>query len=363
MNSVLLLSDLHLTENPLDDYRWGIFDWCVRICKFYRCHYVFILGDLTQEKDYHSSLLVNRIVGQLLDVVRKANLVQMFVLRGNHDGINPKVPYFRFLDFIDRISFVHEPRLVTIDETPFLMLPHSRTPEKDWPQYLEKLDYAFLMLHATVHGAVSESGMKLDGVSSDMFKETGARIYSGDIHVPQKIGKVEYVGAPYPIRFGDTFKGRGIILSDKEARDVHYKTIAKRTIDVDSAGLEKMIQAKDVDPGEPGDQVKFRLQLAQSELSDWPKYRKQITKYCADWNLFLCGAEMKTKSTKPRLKTSAREAVSRSSEDILASYCRSQRVPERLIEVGEHLLKISHGTATNLSDKRTSRKPAIRDAE
>ena len=52
----LLTSDLHLTDRPNDAYRWDFLSkwlWGIRFDS------LVILGDLTEEKDCHSSVLVN----------------------------------------------------------------------------------------------------------------------------------------------------------------------------------------------------------------------------------------------------------------------------------------------------------------
>ena len=58
----LLVSDLHLTDNPRDEYRWGIFGQIDSVIQTYQPSCLVILGDLTDKKDNHSSELVNRLL-------------------------------------------------------------------------------------------------------------------------------------------------------------------------------------------------------------------------------------------------------------------------------------------------------------
>ena len=49
------------------------------------------------------------------------------------------------------------------------------------------------------------NGFSLEGYESKKMDKCSATIIAGDIHVPQLVGNVEYVGSPYRIRFNDAF--------------------------------------------------------------------------------------------------------------------------------------------------------------
>ena len=63
--NILLLADLHLTTTSRDEYRWKLFPWLYEAIIKNTVKYLFILGDLTESKNYHSAQLVNRIVDEL----------------------------------------------------------------------------------------------------------------------------------------------------------------------------------------------------------------------------------------------------------------------------------------------------------
>jgi UDP-2,3-diacylglucosamine pyrophosphatase LpxH len=54
----IITSDLHLTDRPQDEYRWGIFPWLVNQSKELEVENLFILGDLTDFKDKHSAKII-----------------------------------------------------------------------------------------------------------------------------------------------------------------------------------------------------------------------------------------------------------------------------------------------------------------
>ena len=94
--SILIATDLHLSDRQRDRHRFGIFKWLREQQMKYQTKAVFILGDLTETKDTHNANLVNRIVDNLCSLAPP-----VFVLKGNHDYIDPSNPFFGFLDYID----------------------------------------------------------------------------------------------------------------------------------------------------------------------------------------------------------------------------------------------------------------------
>ncbi len=47
---ILFISDLHLTDAPLDAYRFEFLSWLLQKLKELKPDYLFILGDVTHEK-------------------------------------------------------------------------------------------------------------------------------------------------------------------------------------------------------------------------------------------------------------------------------------------------------------------------
>ncbi|RPI87194.1 MAG: hypothetical protein EHM40_23155, partial [Chloroflexi bacterium] len=80
----LVTSDLHLTDRPRDAHRFGLFKWLAKKQRKHGVKATFILGDITDKKDNHSSALVNRVVNELTQLEPP-----VYVLKGNHDFIDP----------------------------------------------------------------------------------------------------------------------------------------------------------------------------------------------------------------------------------------------------------------------------------
>jgi hypothetical protein len=215
-SKILCLSDPHLTENSRDQYRHNFMHDLLGIIDRRKPDAVAILGDLTEEKDRHSAKLVNQIVGELGDI---AAVMPLLMLMGNHDYRNEGHPFFAFTRHIPNVAWVD--KVSTSIELPeefraifdgCLFLPHTLDYERDWAG-VDFQDFRFIFAHNTFAGAIS-NGRALDGVPAGIFPDN-ARVLSGDIHTPQKIGPVTYIGAPYTIDFGDDYDPRLMMVQDR----------------------------------------------------------------------------------------------------------------------------------------------------
>ena len=269
--TILLTTDLHLTEKGEDSHRWDLFPWIVKHYKN-KVDTIIILGDLTDRKNYHADFFVNKVV----DCIRSlAKHFEVFLLCGNHDyDVDPTQPFFSFLGKYNNVNYILKP----IVANNMLFLPHSRDPGKDWgilskPETDVYLDAIFM--HQTFRGAITESGYELGGISPKRFKRFGCPVFSGDIHVQQQLGPITYVGCPYHIRYGDQFEPRLLLLDRNfKTQGVHFPSPRKLALELTHGDeLHKMRREL-----QKGDKVKVRLYLPRNEFGSWPKHRDHIRK-------------------------------------------------------------------------------------
>lgn len=337
MSSALLISDLHLTSNPRDAYRWKLFDWLYG--NLQSVSELFILGDLTDAKDYHSAKLVNRVVNELVRIKKKVKTI--YVLRGNHDGVDPLCPYFQFLAQVPGIVYVASALQTTIygdrpnREYPnVVMLPHTTDPVNNWQLMdLHKADFVFM--HATVQGSLAENGQALDGIPPSLLATVKrGRIFSGDIHVPQKVGKVEYVGAQYPIRFGDKFKPRAILLEDwRNVISIPVPGIRRLAITVDVDGSASDMPKK-------GDQVKIKARLTPSEFGQFQRLKQETVAAYESMGVQVFAFELERLGDAGSVPTLKRKGIApRTPEAVLREWCKGNKTGEQLRDVGLEILK------------------------
>src|SRR3990167_1857696 len=335
MNNAIIMSDLHLTSAARDEYRWGLFPWLGEVTDKIPApiHDLFILGDLTDAKDRHDSVLVNRLVGALVNLYRRCKLHQIYILHGNHDGVDPQTPYFKFLSCFPFIKYINTPTTMEISNLDVLFLPHSRNPVEDWKD-LDLHAPDFILMHGTVSGALAENGQPLpSSLPKTLFHGVRGKVISGDVHVPQKIGPVEYVGSPYPVHFGDTFTPRMIMYLDKKrVGDISMPCLRRHAITVRS------LKELEVGKFSVGDQIKIKLRLARAEYVDWPKRKKEVQEFCDAHELDLCGLQLEPMQ---RIKIRG-PAVTKSIDPktVFDQFCARQKITNLVQEVGTELLTL-----------------------
>src|SRR5262245_8954498 len=127
--SILITSDWHLSDNPRDEYRWKVFDEIGGLIDRHEVMMLYILGDLTEQKDYHSARLTNRLVDSFMQLE-----LPITVLRGNHDGQTIDNPFFKFLRELPHVQWIQEP---VVEPSSYLFLPYSSDPVREWKTLLK----------------------------------------------------------------------------------------------------------------------------------------------------------------------------------------------------------------------------------
>lgn len=334
---IFFISDLHFTDRERDEYRFDIFEWITKRILKEEADYLFILGDITDSKDNHSAALVNRILDEIKALV-EATGVQVRMLKGNHDYIEPSRPFFRFLRH-EHARFITEPTMERMSGKNVLWLPHTRHYKRDWKGVTTMFPEAdFILMHQTLVGAVASNGMAMDhGVPKGVFKKAskGCILLSGDIHVPQTLGRVTYVGAPYPITFGDSYQPRVLYYDGKELHSLDRKTIRKHTVTLncDENAIEFIRNNEYGD----GDQVKLRINVPQEHLESGPEIKRGFVDAFEEMDVFVASAEIRVPAP-----TQVRDIKSnkhgKSPEQVLDEYGQAFGISKKVMKVGKELL-------------------------
>lgn len=328
--TVLIATDLHLTDKAKDAYRFGIFDFLARQREKHNASLILILGDLTDQKDKHSSKLVNAVV----DGLKKLTSVQVIILMGNHDyHADPTNPFFKFLSNMHHIKFLTKPEM----HYNMLFLPHFHD-QKEWNKFRWDKRPSFAFIHQTVTGAISESGQRLDGFSLKPLKRLKCPVYGGDVHKPHTVEPVTYIGPPYHVKFGDNFEPRCVILNEGTGatKDIHFKCPRKWSLKI------RDIQEIEFDHRlKPGDQVKVELELTREEVVEWTVLKKRLVDMLKDLKLESFGIELKVnKSTKRKKeKEDGKVVKQRAPSEVLGSFCNYEKLPKNIRKAGMKLLQ------------------------
>lgn len=329
----LVIADLHLSAKQRDAYRFDVMSRIAGLLEAKKADYLIVLGDLTEEKDYHPAPLVNDIV----DIIHSfSQFCEVIVLLGNHDYTRRDFPFFRFLRRLKRVRWINSVTRLDLGKADCLFLPHTRDYRKDWAKLPHIEEIQFIFAHNTFEGAASEHGKRLSGIPVDFFEEGEAPVISGDIHTPQTLGPVTYVGSPYTVDFGDDFEPRALLLDWYDHRDYRIESIPlpgpqKRLIDITTADIERLRSGAGYEFAE-GDIVKARITLKPEEQEKWGTIREKVRRELTELGVEVHLVQPITTARVKRLKMEPAQA--KSDEAILREYGKGAKVPEATLKVG-----------------------------
>lgn len=326
----LVCSDLHLTDRPRDSYRFGLFRWLAKQQQRYNVTHTYILGDITDRKDNHSSTLVNKIIDEL--TLLKPPI---YVLRGNHDGIDPANPFFRFMTCIDGLEFVVDPYFNGSIGVAFL--PHQQDQEGLVKACATIRPGSIVMGHNTFDGAIAETGSRLSGLSpAPIASAQPSVVWCGDVHKPQALNygqmKLHYVGSPYPIRFGDDFATRTLLINDRNMQNLTFPCLNKWNLRVRDA--DEILRNNKL---RRGDQVKITIELSREELTEWATYKQRALAACRELGVEVFGVDLAVNNIKPQRPITPNTFAS--ARGVFDAYCKTENVPRSVYVTGLDLLK------------------------
>lgn len=333
----LLVSDLHLTDSPNETYRWKIFDEIRNQLEKRDITEIIFLGDLTDKKDKHSSWLVNRIVEEIILTSTLYAPVTMYFLKGNHDYIDEKNPFFAFLSKLEGVCFISKPTMFGNN----FFIPHIHNPTKEYFIDLIKNGVdadSYVFLHQPFLGAKINEKYELENCidAIDIFKELKGRVFSGDIHIPQVLGNITYVGAPYPLHYGDEYEGRFILIEPLTkgfiTTNIPIHSIKKHFITLSVAPYS--LEGYKISPE---DHCAIKLKLPKESLAFIDVIKAVIVQ-----QLKICGVEVyqidveKLKEEKFEITSIATK--SKSPKEIYLEFCKKEKLTLDYQEYGLEVL-------------------------
>ena len=335
---ILKISDTHFTWEPKHKYRLKLIEQIEQVLKAHEqsgdpIDEIWLLGDLADHKDNHGALLVNFLIEGFFRWLEYVHRIR--IIRGNHDGIG-ETGFWKFTNLYDNIAYYDDIYETNIDGHDYLFLPHTRNPDETWSKVVVKDKVC--IVHATVRNSVTESGFKLTeaDLEAEYFAES-LITFSGDIHQPQTVGKVIYVGSPYNTRFGDKFDGGYIIFDTKTLKWERHLLDFPRLRMVDVSDIKSL--EKELATFKKGDHVKVRIHLSheQDNLNEWKEIQTQATNKIVA-NFALENLEIiETKGVIKPLAVDQNQGPQQVSD--FEAFCELNKINDRLKNVGIKLMQ------------------------
>jgi len=279
------------------------------------------------------------------------------------------IPFFGFLDFIPNVRFITDPELLPVGNLKVLALPHahsgptSRNAEaggdkgsrntlvgRKVTEMVGEGGFDMIWIHNTVRGSVYSNGRVLENHGVDLcppskpsprrhtglYEGLGVPIIAGDVHVPQEVGPVTYLGAPHPVRFGDTWLPRFMLFEDEVGlKSISIDAIQKHSLTL--TGPESCEDALEEVGG--GDQVKIIVRLARDEMGMWQSLRESLFAQAGK-----VGASIESIAMQCYEETNLPEkevdlaSANLSVKETYDRYCKENLISSRLAEAGSRIL-------------------------
>jgi DNA repair exonuclease SbcCD nuclease subunit len=241
MSKALIWSDLHIhshkdTVDRLQDcltaLRW-IFDTAIER----KVQHVWFLGDLFHERskiDVRNYLLTFEVFMDYM-LSRKPEFDLVLII-GNHDMYHKEkwdINSVKPLTAIPNIRIIDSPTHEVIDGLAVDFCPHAENPIKELTK-LKDNPGRLLLGHMAVHGArlnklygtksdvIVEYDNDMVSVSVDQF-QPWERTILGHYHGAQRVDeRVEYLGSPLQLNFGESFEEKHIAVLDLDTLEMEY---------------------------------------------------------------------------------------------------------------------------------------------
>lgn len=358
---ILIFSDLHIHPHKKSSERLkdclNALDWVFSVAEERGVRNLVFLGDLFHDRQKIDVLAYQRAF-EILERRMSSGLFSLDLLLGNHDlwhyerldvsSVNP-------LRSIDGVRVIDSPSVIEIKDGSdcFCMgfLPYTHSPVEDlavlnesWRTSDKNKGRKVLGGHIAVDGAVwnvrhntlSDVVVEHEGdmvrVEPNIF-EGWDRVFLGHYHAAQKMSeKVEYIGSPLQLSFGEADQKKHILIYDTEEDSCEYveNEFSPKHLIINESQAE--------DPGLKGNFVRLEVEnLAGSEINE---IRKNLIN-----ELGVSTLEIKQKTKNEAHVVEDAKAIFSNEDEMIERYVQ-QVSPEgldreTLIKIGSEICKLS----------------------
>lgn len=326
----LVTSDWQLCDNPRDRYRTDfVVDQLPKLIDKYQVDQLLVLGDVTEEKDHHPAALVNTVANAFFELQKKCNVI---ILEGNHDFLHKEHPYFKFVTSFPNVAWISVP-LITQG---CLFLPHTRDHKKDWAN-IDFKGHDFIFAHNIFEG-VKANGQSLSGIPRSVFPRD-AFVISGDVHEPQTLGVVTYVGSPTLCDFGDDYQPRVLLLDDLKVKSIKVYGQQKRVILCSVTTTSEMDIDFDIGNAQSGDLVKIKVDLLMEHVAHWSEIRQEVEAWAIK-NKFIVNSIIPQVAYVAGERQKAVNSIRKTDYQYMDAFVQRTGIDERTALVGKEIIDL-----------------------
>lgn len=240
MSNILLFSDLHIHPHKKNLDRLEdclkIIPWVFDTAKKHQVKNIIFGGDFFHDRQKIDIYTYQRAFDTLNNNIKNTDIT-LWILLGNHDlwfyedsSISSVHPFSE----IKGVKVVSKPSRFKIENLNWDFLPFTTNPLSSL-KLLDSIEgeKQCLIGHIALNQAKMHKGFyatdilvehegEMISVDSDLFMEY-EQVFLGHFHSEQKVNaKVEYIGSPLQLSFGEAFEEKHIIILNSETRKKEY---------------------------------------------------------------------------------------------------------------------------------------------
>lgn len=271
MKKVIITADWHFGHpERLDDLKWA-FIKLLDYCKKNDITKIFMLGDLTHNREYLTHDVSNAIA-ELFQLMCDCD-IEMILFPGNHDMFNrfnweitALKPFKKFVKLIEDVSnFEYGGRK-------FWCVPFIES-EQVFMKAVEAINKMaskddVLLTHVGISNATYNMCFLIQNWSVVNFDNTVfSRIYAGHFHCHQKVGEKSWIpGSPIPFRFDEGLVNHGFFVYNIGSNDHEFVEFNSFSDDEAPPDFITSDDVNSIISHAKGNNVKIILKDGQDEL-------------------------------------------------------------------------------------------------
>lgn len=217
-----------------------VLEWIFKTAHDHECEHIIFLGDLFHERAKIDVLNYLRTFEVFMRWSTSVPSFDIHLLVGNHDMYHKEkwdVNSVKPLTALSNVHIIDEPKTINIGGLSIDFCPHTENPIKELAKLKKgraKESLKCLMGHMAVHGAqlnklygtradvIVEYDNDMLPVSVDIFNDWN-QTFLGHYHGAQQLNeKVEYIGSPLQLSFGEAFQEKHIVILDLDTQEKEY---------------------------------------------------------------------------------------------------------------------------------------------
>ena len=239
MSKVLLFSDIHLHPHKRSNQRLEdclkALQWVFDTAEKLKIKSILFGGDLFHDRQKIEIYTYQKVFEIFANSSNK-NIFDIYLLLGNHDlWFNDKTTISSVmpLSSLPNVHVISKPSRIEIEGHNWDFIPYTHNPIESLEE-LKKLhsmmEYALghialdgAILHGSQHSDVTiEHDGDMVPISAALFNDY-THTFLGHYHAEQRVNKkVEYIGSPLQLSFGEAFQKKHIIVFDGDKNEKEY---------------------------------------------------------------------------------------------------------------------------------------------